>query len=106
MTDALPRNAVLLVVDVQKGCDRFNEELHRNNPALEANIARLQRGWRSTGRVTAPRCCATWRAPTCTASSPRSWTPRRSCKVWEMAPDRAAVLGRDASLMGTDLRSH
>src|SRR2546422_3019063 len=50
MTDALPRNAVLLVVDVQKGFDRFNEELHRNNPALETNIARLQRGWRSTGR--------------------------------------------------------
>ena len=39
MTDALPRNAVLLVVDVQKGFDSFNEELHRNNPALEANIA-------------------------------------------------------------------
>jgi len=50
MTDRLPRNAVLLVVDVQKGFDRFNEELHRNNPALEANIARLQRAWRSTGR--------------------------------------------------------
>jgi nicotinamidase-related amidase len=50
MTDALPRNAVLLVVDVQNGFDRFNEELHRNNPALEANIARLQRAWRSTGR--------------------------------------------------------
>src|SRR5207302_9784021 len=50
MTDALPRNAVLLVVDVQKGFDRFNEELHRNNPALETNIARLQRGWRRTGR--------------------------------------------------------
>src|SRR5438309_10665064 len=50
MTDALPRNAVLLVVDVQKGFDRFNEELHRNNPALETNIARLPRGWRSTGR--------------------------------------------------------
>ena len=38
------------MVDVQKGFDRFNEELHRNNPALETNIARLQRGWRSTGR--------------------------------------------------------
>ena len=50
MTDALPRNAVLLVVDVQNGFDRFNEELHRNNPALEANIARLQRAWRGTGR--------------------------------------------------------
>ena len=46
----LPSNAVLLVIDVQKGFDRFNEEYHRNNPALEANIARLQRAWRDSGR--------------------------------------------------------
>jgi nicotinamidase-related amidase len=46
----LPRDAVLLVIDVQKGFDRFNEEYHRNNPALEANIARLQRAWRESGR--------------------------------------------------------
>lgn len=47
---SLPRDAVLLVIDVQKGFDRFNEEYHRNNPALEANIARLQRAWRESGR--------------------------------------------------------
>jgi len=47
---SLPGNAVLLVIDVQKGFDRFNEELHRNNPALEANIAQLQRAWRASGR--------------------------------------------------------
>ena len=47
---ALPPDAVLLVIDVQKGFDRFNEEYHRNNPALEANIARLQRAWRESGR--------------------------------------------------------
>jgi len=46
----LPQNAVLLVIDVQKGFDRFNEEYHRNNPALEANIARLERAWRESGR--------------------------------------------------------
>lgn len=46
----LPANAVLLVIDVQKGFDRFNEEYHRNNPALEVNIARLQRAWRDSGR--------------------------------------------------------
>jgi nicotinamidase-related amidase len=50
MTDPLSRNAVLLVVDVQKGFDRLNEKWHRNNPTLEANVARLQRAWRSTGR--------------------------------------------------------
>jgi nicotinamidase-related amidase len=48
--NTLPPDAVLLVIDVQKGFDRFNEEYHRNNPALEANIARLQRAWRETGR--------------------------------------------------------
>ena len=46
----LPGDAVLLVIDVQKGFDRFNEQYHRNNPALEANIARLQRTWRESGR--------------------------------------------------------
>jgi hypothetical protein len=50
MTDALPCNAMLLVVDVQKGFDRFNQELHRNNPALEANIARLHTDRRWTLR--------------------------------------------------------
>ena len=47
---ALPKNAVLLVIDVQKGFDRYNEEYHRNTPALEANIARLERAWRESGR--------------------------------------------------------
>jgi len=53
---ALPQNAALLVIDVQKGFDRYNEEYHRNNPQLEANIARLQRAWRETGR---PMCVST-----------------------------------------------
>ena len=38
----LPRDAVLLVVDVQRGMDDYAAEYHRNNPDLEANIARLQ----------------------------------------------------------------
>jgi nicotinamidase-related amidase len=46
----LGHEAVLLIVDVQKGFDGFNESLHRNNPALEANIARLLDAWRRTGR--------------------------------------------------------
>lgn len=47
---ALPRHAVLLVIDVQKGMDVFSEKYHRNNPDLERNIARLQLAWRESGR--------------------------------------------------------
>ncbi|MGH7537579.1 MAG: hypothetical protein ACREMF_03010 [Gemmatimonadales bacterium] len=36
----LAANAVLLVVDVQKGFDGYNESLHRTNPGLAANVAR------------------------------------------------------------------
>jgi nicotinamidase-related amidase len=43
----LPRDAVLLVIDVQKGFDQFP---HRNNPLLEANVLRLQEAWRKAGR--------------------------------------------------------
>lgn len=46
----IPRDAVLLVVDVQQGFDGYNESLHRNNAALERNIARLLDTWRATGR--------------------------------------------------------
>lgn len=44
------RDAVLLVVDVQQGFDRYNDSLHRNNPELERNIARLLEAWRASGR--------------------------------------------------------
>lgn len=47
---ALPNDAVLLVVDVQKGMDVFAERYNRNNPDLERNIARLQAAWRKSGR--------------------------------------------------------
>jgi len=50
MTPQLPRDAVLLVVDVQKGMDVYAAELNRNNPDLERNIARLQAAWRKSGR--------------------------------------------------------
>ncbi len=46
----ISRDAVLLVVDVQQGFDQYNESLHRNNPGLERNIARLLDTWRATGR--------------------------------------------------------
>jgi nicotinamidase-related amidase len=44
---ALPRDAVLLTIDVQKGFDQFPD---RNNPQLEANIAALHAAWRKAGR--------------------------------------------------------
>ena len=50
MTPQLPRDAVLLVVDVQKGMDVYADQYNRNNPDLEKNIARLQAAWRKTGR--------------------------------------------------------
>src|SRR5438552_3828431 len=50
MTPPLPRDAVLLVVDVQKGMDIYAADYNRNNPDLEQNIARLQAAWRKSGR--------------------------------------------------------
>lgn len=50
MTSKLPNDAVLLVVDVQKGMDVYAKEYNRNNPNLERNIARLQSAWRKSGR--------------------------------------------------------
>jgi nicotinamidase-related amidase len=50
LLSTLPPDAVLLVIDVQKGMDRYAVEYNRNNPALEDNIARLQQAWRNTQR--------------------------------------------------------
>src|SRR3989442_13394510 len=47
---SLPKDAVLLIIDVQKGIDVYGERYNRNNPDLERNIARLQTAWRNTGR--------------------------------------------------------
>jgi len=44
-----PRNAALLVIDVQKAIDHPNWG-QRNNPQAEQNIAALLRAWRDTGR--------------------------------------------------------
>ena len=50
MSPKLPQDAVLLVVDVQKGMDVYAKQYNRNNPELERNIARLQAAWRKSGR--------------------------------------------------------
>ncbi|HTI04975.1 MAG TPA: cysteine hydrolase family protein [Gemmatimonadales bacterium] len=50
MSAVLPHDAVLLIIDVQKGMDVYAARLNRNNPELEQNIARLQAAWRKSGR--------------------------------------------------------
>ncbi|MDP9116771.1 MAG: cysteine hydrolase [Actinomycetota bacterium] len=45
----VPQNTALLVIDVQKAFDDPKWG-RRNNPAAEANVARLLKGWRETGR--------------------------------------------------------
>lgn len=43
----LPREVILITIDVQKGFDQFPE---RNNPDCESNIATLHAAWRKAGR--------------------------------------------------------
>jgi len=51
MTDVvLPDNAALLLIDLQRGIDDASWG-RRNNPELEANIARLLAAWRKTARM-------------------------------------------------------
>ena len=46
---AIPKNAVLLVIDVQKGFDEYNAGM-RNNPDAEKQIEKLIRIWRAEKR--------------------------------------------------------
>ena len=47
--DALPKNAALVIVDLQKAFDDARYQ-PRNNPEAEANTARLLAAWRQTNR--------------------------------------------------------
>jgi nicotinamidase-related amidase len=48
--ETLPQNAVLLIVDVQKGIADSAYYGVRNNPQAEANMARLLAAWRASQR--------------------------------------------------------
>lgn len=47
--DSLPKNAALIVIDVQKAIDDPSWGV-RNNPQAEGNIAELLKAWRTAGR--------------------------------------------------------
>jgi nicotinamidase-related amidase len=49
MTQTLPQNATLVVIDVQRGFDAPSWP-PRSTPAAEANVARLLEAWRRSGR--------------------------------------------------------
>lgn len=46
----IPKNAALILIDIQQGFDRPGYWGVRNNPQAEANAAKLLATWRSSGR--------------------------------------------------------
>lgn len=46
----IPKNAALILIDIQQGFDRPGYWGERNNPQAEANAAKLLAAWRSSGR--------------------------------------------------------
>ncbi|MGE5625015.1 MAG: cysteine hydrolase family protein [Bacillota bacterium] len=46
----IPKNAALVLIDIQQGFDRPGYWGVRNNPEAEANAARLLDAWRTSGR--------------------------------------------------------
>ncbi len=50
MTLEIPRNAALVMIDVQRGFEREDRWGRRDNPHAEANMEELQRAWLATDR--------------------------------------------------------
>ncbi|HEY3646145.1 MAG TPA: cysteine hydrolase family protein [Gammaproteobacteria bacterium] len=47
---AIPKNAALILIDIQQGFDDLKYWGPRNNPQAEANAAKLLTAWRGSGR--------------------------------------------------------
>jgi|SRR5579859_4146346 len=47
---AIPKNAALILIDIQQGFDDNQHWGPRNNPQAEANAAKLLQAWRASGR--------------------------------------------------------
>jgi nicotinamidase-related amidase len=46
----IPKNAALILIDIQQGFDDLKYWGPRNNPGAEANAAKLLQAWRNSGR--------------------------------------------------------
>jgi nicotinamidase-related amidase len=98
----IPKNAALVVVDVQKGMDE--QALgNRNNPHAEGNVARLLDAWRETGRPV----FHVQHLSTLPDSPLRAGTPGAEIKdeAKPLADEQVIQKSVNSAFIGTDLES-
>jgi nicotinamidase-related amidase len=99
----IPKNAALILIDIQQG---FDDEKHwgaRNNPGAEANAAKLLQAWRMSGR---PLFHVQHRSTT--AGSPlRPGQPGCDFKAEVSPKPGEPVIGKqvNSAFIGTDLEA-